>query len=94
MDGTVSADVVALSIAAGMKTTETLIRKADVNGDGHVDVADISAVIAVMAGEAGPQGGSASATTPGNASSAADVNGDGHVDVADISAVIAIIALL
>ena len=46
----------------------------DVNGDGAVNVADISAVISVMAGTA----------TYGNA----DVNGDGSVNVADISSII------
>lgn len=50
----------------------------DVNGDGAVDVADISAIINVMAGMANwPD---------------ADVNGDGTVDVADISRVIIIMA--
>jgi len=52
--------------------------KGDVNGDGTVDVADISAIISVMAG---------TATYP-----AADVNGDSTVDVADISSVISIMA--
>ncbi|MBO7139861.1 MAG: hypothetical protein J6W19_04730 [Prevotella sp.] len=57
--------------------------KGDVNGDGTVDVADISAIIDIMAG----------ATVPGaSASGAADVNSDGTVDVADISAVIDIMA--
>ena len=50
--------------------------KGDVNGDGSVDVADISAIISVMAGTA--------------EYADADVNDDGSVDVADISAVIAI----
>lgn len=50
----------------------------DVNGDGTVDVADISAIISVMAG---------TAQYP-----AADVNSDGTVDVADISNVITIMA--
>ena len=55
----------------------------DVNGDGSVDVADISTVISVMAGD----------TTPGaSASGSADVNGDGNVDVADISSIISIMA--
>ena len=49
----------------------------DVNGDGSVDVADIAAVIDVMAGTVG----SGFAT-------AADVNGDGSVDVADIASII------
>ena len=48
----------------------------DVNGDGTVDVADISAIVSVMAG-----------ADPAPAHSA-DVNGDGLVDVADISTVI------
>ena len=55
---------------------ETL--KGDVNGDGTVDVADISAVITIMAN--------------GNSGDKADVNADGTVDVADISAVITIMA--
>ena len=50
--------------------------KGDVNGDGTVDVADISAIISVMAGTA--------------TYAEADVNGDGSVDVADISNVITI----
>ena len=52
--------------------------KGDVNGDGTVDVADISAILNHMAG-----------TT---LSDAADVNGDGTVDVADISSVLNIMA--
>jgi hypothetical protein len=60
---------------------ETL--KGDVNGDGTVDVADISSIISIMA----------SATVPdASPSGAADVNGDGSVDVADISSVITIMA--
>ena len=55
----------------------------DVNGDGSVDVADIAAVISVMAGD-----------TLGEErlADAADVNGDGSVDVADIAAIISIMA--
>ena len=53
--------------------------KGDVNGDGAVDVADISAVISCMAGD-----------TTYNAT--ADVNGDGAIDVADISSIITIMA--
>jgi len=52
--------------------------KGDVNGDGSVNVADISAIISVMAGTA--------------TFDKADVNGDGSVNVADISAVITIMA--
>ncbi len=50
----------------------------DVNGDGSVDVADISAIISVMAGSEEYE--------------RADVNGDGTIDVADISSVISIMA--
>ena len=50
----------------------------DVNGDGTVDVADISAIISVMAGTEQYDN--------------ADVNQDGQVDVADISQVITIMA--
>ena len=52
--------------------------KGDVNGDGTVDVADISSIITVMA--------------DGTNDAKADVNGDGTVDVADISSVITIMA--
>jgi hypothetical protein len=52
--------------------------KGDVNGDGVVDVADISAIITTMA--------------TGDNDPAADVNNDGTVDVADISTVITIMA--
>ena len=52
--------------------------KGDVNEDGAVDVADIAAIISVMAG------------TESYAN--ADVNGDKSVDVADISTVISIMA--
>lgn len=54
------------------------IMEGDVNGDGAVNVADISSIISVMAGEF--------------LSENADVNGDGEVDVADISSVISIMA--
>lgn len=50
----------------------------DVNGDGAIDVADISAVISQMAGT--------------EAYEKADVNNDGAVDVADISNIITIMA--
>lgn len=58
------------------KPADTL--EGDVNGDGSVDVADISAIISNMAGTSNYD--------------KADVNGDGSVDVADISAVITIMA--
>ena len=57
-----------------------IIATGDVNQDGSVDVADIAAVIDVMAG---------SSEYP---LSSADVNGDGAVDVADISTIISIMA--
>lgn len=52
--------------------------KGDVNGDGTVDVADISNIITIMA--------------DGSNDASGDVNGDGTVDVADISNVISIMA--
>ena len=55
----------------------------DVNGDGTVDVADISSIIDIMAGNVGADLVSAHA---------ADINGDGTVDVADIATVISIMA--
>ena len=66
--------------------------KGDVNGDGTVDVADVSAIISVMAGMTEPQSGTATDPQSGTATNPADVNGDGIVDVADISAVISIMA--
>lgn len=58
----------------------------DVNGDGSVDIADIAAVISVMAGEAPfPEGEAGSEYE-------ADVNGDGAVNVADIAAIISVMA--
>ena len=54
--------------------------KGDVNGDGTVDVADISTVLSFMAG------------TSSVSLAAADVNNDGTVDVADISAILTIMA--
>lgn len=59
----------------------------DVNGDGTIDVADISTVIDIMAGK-----------FPDNLPAGtdpylmADVNKDGHVDVADISYIITVMA--
>ena len=53
-------------------------KNGDVNGDGAIDVADISNIISIMAeGSNDPKG---------------DVNNDGAVDVADISNVISIMA--
>ena len=57
----------------------------DVNRDGAVDVADIAAIISVMAGNGQSSMVNAQWT-------AADVNGDGSVDVADIAMVISIMA--
>ena len=55
-----------------------IVKKGDVNGDNAVDVADISAIITIMA-----EGGN---------DLTGDVNGDNAVDVADISSVITIMA--
>ena len=54
--------------------------RGDVNGDGVVDVADIAAIISIMAG------------SEDGSNDNADVNGDGTVDVADIATVIHIMA--
>ncbi len=70
-----------LLLECSLKAVEPEFIEGDVNGDGVVDVADISTIISVMAG----------ATIP-EASGNADVNGDGSVDVADISNVISIMA--
>lgn len=66
---------VTIALATGGDTPGV---KGDVNGDGAVNVADISAVIDVMAA--------------GSFDKASDVNGDGAVNVADISAIIDIMA--
>ena len=60
------------------QSSKSAAKKGDVNGDGAVNVADISAVIDVMAGT--------------SELSEADVNNDGAVNVADISAIIDIMA--
>ena len=52
----------------------------DVNNDGVIDVADIAAIVSVMAGE--------------TYYPMADVNGDGVTDVADIATVISIMSEL
>ena len=61
--------------------TSAILLNGDVNGDGVVDVADVSAVVSVMAGD-----------VTGTTVARADVNGDGTVDVADISNIISIMA--
>ena len=70
--------VAVIAIQAFSQSSEGSWLLGDVNGDGNVDVADVSAVISMMSGS----------TTYDNA----DVNGDGAVDVADISSVISIMA--
>ena len=64
---------VTIALASGDKPLQ-----GDVNEDGAVNVADISAIISVMAGS--------------DEYTNADVNGDGSVNVADISNVISIMA--
>ena len=64
----------------------------DVNGDGTVDVADIAAIIDVMASATIPDASASGAAGDSASVAAADVNGDGTVDVADIATVIDIMA--
>ena len=68
-------------LSEGLLFVKSIGTKGDVNGDGSVDVADISAIISFMAGE-----------TKDISLETADVNGDGAVNVADISTVIDIMA--
>lgn len=85
-----SAETYDRGLADGQAALESLLagddngKKGDVNGDGTVDVADISSIITVMAN---------SEASGSGAGAAADVNADGSVDVADISAVISIMAV-
>lgn len=83
MSNSTHTEYVPVSMAAmlNVEAEESKWTKGDVNGDSSVNVADISAVITVMAGD-GPQ----EWVVP------ADVNGDGAVNVADISAIITIMA--
>jgi len=81
-----------LTKMAFAKATDDTGMEADVNGDGIVDVADITAVITAMASSTEPQSGTAPNPQSGTAPNPADVNGDGAVDVADISAVISVMA--
>ena len=68
------------SVVEVEKPEETIV--GDVNGDGVVDVADISSVIGIMAGDV---------SDPVLVLNG-DVNGDGVIDVADISTIISIMA--
>ena len=107
VSGILTTDIVADSIIYMVSLTESVVEVekpsdpdpvvGDVNGDGIVDVADIAAIINVMANGTLPQSGTAPDTESGTAaggtaSNPADVNGDGVVDVADISSVISIMA--
>jgi len=74
-----------------LRFTYTIMR-ADVNGDGAVDVADIATVISVMASSDVGAGVEGDLQSPVPARKEADVNGDGTVDVADIATIIATMA--
>ena len=69
------------AFAKANPSVEPQVKKGDVNGDNVVDVADIAAIISVMANEA------MKSVYPN-----ADVNGDSGVDVADIATVISIMS--
>lgn len=60
------------------KTLAPVTTKGDVNGDGTVNVADVTALVNVIAGA--------------QTSTAADINGDGTVNVADVTALVNLIA--
>ncbi|MBQ4393249.1 MAG: hypothetical protein II826_09105 [Prevotella sp.] len=69
------------AFAKANPSVEPQVKKGDVNGDNVVDVADIAAIISVMANEA------MKSVYPN-----ADVNDDSGVDVADIATVISIMS--
>ena len=84
---TVSYDATSIDRFRLTDTPEGLTFGPDVNRDGIVDVADIAAVIDVMA--SAPVSDASAATIPGaSAAGPADVNADGQVDVADIAVII------
>ena len=72
------------AIRAFLEADDEETADGDVNGDSVVDVADIAAIISVMAGT----------ETQPTAAGRADVNGDGAVDVADIAHVISLMAAM
>lgn len=61
--------------------TRVAFTPGDVNDDGKINVADITAVLQIMAG-----------TATGYRSEAADLNGDSKINVADITAILQIMA--
>ena len=68
-----------LSLSGATEEYQVGMLKGDVNGDGRVNVSDVSALINMILG-----------ITPMN-ETLADVNGDGRVNVSDVSALINII---
>ena len=70
--------VAVFAIQVFADSSDGTVLTGDVNNDGVVDVADISAVVSMMAGT--------------ETYDYADVNGDGTVDVADISSIVTIMA--
>ena len=75
-----------------LSTIQILALRNMQNRLGTVDVADIAAIINVMANSTGSQSDTAPNPQSDTAPNPADVNGDGTVDVADISTVIGIMA--
>lgn len=77
------------AVSADLKATETYVinikkpaapqLKGDINGDGVVDVTDVSALIDIVL------------NSDSSAASVADINEDGTVDVSDVSALISIV---
>ena len=54
----------------------------DVNDDGFIDIADVTSVLAIMAGKGGSN----------LINEAADVNEDGYIDIADVTSILSIMA--
>jgi len=73
----ISADIVGMPGDPLILTTEPQGLKGDVNADGVVNIADVAAVLNIMAGNSTVNG---------------DVNGDGVVNIADVAAVLNIMA--
>ncbi len=59
------------------KVTVTSLRVGDVNGDGNINVSDVSSIVSILLNSDNP-----------TYNKAADVNGDGNINVSDVSAIV------